>query len=265
MYPILLQLGPVTIFSLWVMVGIGFFIALLILNKLIKKARLKYAFLADHSLSIFLGGLVLSRIFFVVRNYEIFFTDLSVNSILQVFYIWDKGLSVWGAILGILLSIVYFAKKENESIERWLDVISVSILGAMSFSHIGAFLDGRHYGNETNLPWGVVIENSIYAVPIHPAQIYAAIYCGILTIVLMKLFNHKIGKVDGNISIVALTAYSACRFLEEFLRGDESNIFLYMREAQIYALLGLIIGGILLFVRHKKKTTAKQSTPNPSP
>ncbi|MCC7197442.1 prolipoprotein diacylglyceryl transferase [Candidatus Peregrinibacteria bacterium] len=264
MYPILLQLGPITIFSLWVMVGIGFFTALLILNKLVKKARLKLSFLADHSLSIFLGGLVLSRIFFVVRNYEIFFTDLSLNSILQVFYIWDKGLSVWGAILGILLSVVYFAKKENETIERWIDVVCVSILGAMSFSHLGAFLDGRHYGNETALPWGVIIENSIFAVPIHPVQVYAAIYTGILTVVLMKLFNHRIGKIDGNISIIALTAYSACRFLEEFLRGDESNIFIGMREAQIYALLGVIIGGILLFVRHKKKKTANQPNPNPS-
>jgi phosphatidylglycerol:prolipoprotein diacylglycerol transferase len=264
MYPILLQLGPITIFSLWVMVGIGFFTALLIVNKLVKKARLKLSFLADHSLSIFLGGLILSRIFFVVRNYEIFFTDLSLNSILQIFYIWDKGLSVWGAILGILLTLIYFAKKESESIGRWLDVVSVSILGAMSFSHIGAFLDGRHYGNETNLPWGVIIENSIYAVPIHPTQIYAAIYTAILTIVLMKLFNYRIGKIDGNISIIALTAYSACRFLEEFLRGDESNIVIGMREAQIYALLGLIVGGILLFVHHKKRTAAPQSTPNQS-
>lgn len=264
MYPILLQLGPITIFSLWVMVGIGFFSALLIVNKLVKKARLKISFLADHSLTIFLGGLVLSRIFFVIRNYDIFFTDLSVGSIMQIFYIWDKGLSAWGAILGILLTTVYFAKKDGENIQRWLDVLSVSILGAMSFSHVGAFLDGRHYGNETNLPWGVIVENSIFAVPIHPTQIYAAIYTGILTVVLMKLFNYKIGKVDGNISIIAFTAYCACRFLEEFVRGDESNIFFGIREAQIYALLGLIIGGILLFVRHKKKETAKQSTPNPT-
>jgi len=264
MYPILLQLGPITIFSLWVMVGIGFFMALLILNKLVKKARLKISFLADHSLSIFLGGLVLSRAFFVVRNYEIFLNELSLNSVLQIFYIWDKGLSVWGAILGIILTVIYFARKEKESIQRWLDVIVVSILGAMSISDIGALLDGRHYGNETNLPWGVIIENSIYAVPIHPTQIYAAIYSGILTLVLMRLFNYRIGKIEGNISIIALTAYSACRFLEEFLRGDESNIFLGMREAQIYALLGLIAGGILLFVRYKKKGAAPASTPNPT-
>ena len=36
MYPILLQIGPVTIFSLWFLIGIGFFAALIVINKLVK-------------------------------------------------------------------------------------------------------------------------------------------------------------------------------------------------------------------------------------
>ena len=246
-------MGTVTVFSLWIFIGAGFFAALLILNKLAKKNRLKLQFLADYSLAIFFGGLMMSRLFFLLRNYDYYFKDFSWNGFFQIFYVWDKGLSVWGGITGIVLYLVYFCRKTGENSLKWLDVLSVSILGAICLGNIGAFLDGRNYGNETNLPWGVVIENSIYAVPIHPVQIYAAVYTAILTIVLMQLFNHKIAKREGNISLLAVGSYGFLRFLEEFLRGDESNMFLGLREAQIYALLATVLSGILFYVRLRRK------------
>lgn len=260
MYPILLQLGPVTIYSLWIFIGVGLFTALLIINKLAKKNRLKLQFLADYSLAIFFGGLIMSRIFYVVRNYDYYFYDFNLNRFAELFYVWDKGLSVWGGISGILLSLVYFCKRNGENTLKWLDVMSVSILGAMSVADIGAFLDGRNYGNETNLPWGVMIENSIFAVPIHPVQVYAAIYTALIALTLTQLSTRKIARTDGNTAILAMTAYAVFRFLEEFMRGDESNIFAGMREAQIYALLAAAAGGILLYVRFGKK---KPSPDNP--
>jgi phosphatidylglycerol:prolipoprotein diacylglycerol transferase len=261
LYPILLQLGPITIYSLWIFLGISLFVALLIINKLVKKNRLKLQFLADYSLAIFFGGIITARIFFVVRNYEYYFQNLNINGFLQLLYIWDKGLSVWGGITGIILSLLYFCRKTGENALKWLDIVSVSIVGAMSIANIGALLDGRNYGNATNLPWGVQIENSIYAVPIHPVQIYASIYCAIITLTMLRLFNHKIAKQAGNIAIVTMTSYSIFRFLEEFMRGDESNIILGLREAQIYALLATLTGCILLYARFKKKSRINEDIP----
>jgi len=252
MYPLLLEIGPITFYSLWIFVAVGFFAALLIMNKLIKKCRLSLKFIADHSLAIFFGGLIMARIVFVISNWHIFFSDLTTTGVLQLFYIWDKGLSPWGGILGVSLTLAFFAHREKENVKRWMDVLLTSALGAIAISNIGAFLDGRNYGRETNLPWGVTIESSIYAVPIHPIQIYAAIYSGLLAFILFKLFSEKIGKEDGKIAILALGGYSACRFLEEFLRGDESRYFLDMREAQIFALLGIIISAILFYAPNIK-------------
>lgn len=247
MYPILLEIGPITIYSLWIFVAIGFFVALLLMNKLIKKSRLELKFIADHSLVIFLGGLLLARIVFLIQNWDLYFFEIDASSVAQIFFIWDKGLSPWGGILGILITLFIFAYKEKEDFKKWFDVFIVSIMGAISISNIGAFLDGRNYGNETDLPWGVMIQNSIYAVPIHPVQIYAAIYSGLLTIILYSLFHKKLAKESGKISIIALGGYSLFRFLEEFLRGDESNFIFGFREAQIFALLGIIASVILFY------------------
>jgi len=259
MYPILLELGPIIIYSLWVFIAIGFFAALLILNKLVKKSRLRLGFIAQHSLAIFMGGLILARLVYVARNIPYYFYEVNLSSFFQVFYIWDKGLSAWGGIIGIILTTVYFAWRDKENTLAWLDIISVSILGAISVSSIGTFLSGQGYGNETSLPWGVIIENSIYAVPIHPTQIYATIYTGLLTYILVSLFNHKISIIQGRISIIALGGYSFFRFLEEFLRGDESNFFFGIREAQIYALLGVIVSVILFYVQEQRTKKSNNS------
>ena len=255
MYPILLQFGSVTVSSLWIFLAISLFLGLLIFIKLAKKKRLKLSFVVDHSLAIFFGGIVFARLFYVIQNFHLFFYEFHWIDIFKVLYIWDKGLSPWGAIAGISLILAIFCHKEKEKIGQWMDILSVSVLGALSIANIGTFLDGRNYGKETSMPWGVVIENSIYAVPIHPVQIYAALYCAILTVIFYKLFGNKISQKTGMISILALGSYCLLRFLEEFIRGDESLFLLGLRGAQIYALLGILISGILMYVNllHNKK------------
>ncbi len=262
MFPILIQIGPLTIYSLWIFIAIGFFISLLVLTRLIKKSRLKIQFIADNSLIIFFTGLIAARLLFVIRDYKFYFIPFSPENFLQVFYIWDKGLSIWGGIIGTATSLAILSYRAGENTKRWMDVICVSIIIAFVFGNIGTFLDGKNYGNETNLPWGVIMENSIYAVPIHPAQIYASIYCLILFISLYLLFGKNIGKKDGNIAIIGMSCYSLLRFLDEFMRGDETNFILGLREGQIYALLGIVTGVILFFVNNRPNTITKTNHEN---
>lgn len=255
MYPVLLSIGPVTIYSLWIFIALGFFAALLIMNKLILKNRLQLKFISDHSLAIFFAGLIVARLVYVIKYHEFYFQELSTSSFFSIFYIWDKGLSAWGGLTGIGIGLLYFTyKEERENMSKWFDIFSVSVLGTISIINIGALLDGRNYGRETSLPWGVTIENSIYAVPIHPTQIYATIYTGVIALVLYNLFNNKIAKDPWTISLIALGGYSFFKFLEEFLRGDESFMIFGIREMQIFALLGIIIAIIIFFVKKHRKT-----------
>ena len=264
MYPTLLTIGPVTIFSLWIFLTLGFLTALLVLSKLVKKNKLKMQFIADYSLAIFIAGIVMARIIFVIRNYDYYFKTIDLNSIFQLFYIWDRGLSIWGGLIGITAALLFFSIKNEENTLKWLDVYVTSVLSAFIFSNIGALLDGRNYGNETNLPWGIVIENSIYAVPIHPVQIYEMLFCLILTIVLYRLFSTNLGKKDGFIANIGIMAYSGYRFLQEFMRGDESNIIFGLREAQIYAIVIFIASATYFYFKnfYKKSTKKQDNTPN---
>ena len=249
-----------TIYALWVCAAIGFLVGFLIVYKLLQKDRQSLNFLAEHSLAILFGAILMARILFVAENYRVYFAKIDLQHLLGVFFIWDKGLSFWGGVLGLALSMMYFCRKEKESIWKWLDVITIATMGGLVFGNLGTFLDGSNYGNETDLPWGVVIENSRFAVPIHPTQIYAMIYTLAITITLWNLWNTTFGKKEGNITLSGAALYAGFRFLEEFLRGDESNYFLGLRDAQILCMIVLITVATLFYLRHKKKTPNAPAT-----
>lgn len=268
MYPLLFQLGPLTISSLWAFITLAFLVSLLIVYKLIQKDRTKLAFLAENSLAIFLAGIIGARLVYVVRNYKYFFVNFETTKLVEIFYIWDKNLSLWGGIFAAILALWLLGRKYNENILKWLDIISIAVMGGLVFGNIGTFLDGKNYGIETFLPWGVTIESSRFAVPIHPTQMYAAIYTALITLLLVNLRNSKYNKKEGTIAITAAFSYSVFRFLEEFIRGDESNYFIGIREAQIYALLMIIASAVCgyfyLFYKKKPKKAQPQKPAKPT-
>ncbi len=258
MYPILVQLGPLTIYSLWICAAIAFFTGFLVVYKLLQKDRARLTFLADHSLVILFGALIAARLVFVAQNYKAYFAAIDLQHILEIFYIWDKGLSFWGGLAGLALTLAYFCRKAKESIWKWLDIITIATMAGLVFGNLGSFLDGSAYGSETDLPWGVIIENSRFAVPIHPTQVYAMIYTAGITFLLWNLKNTAFGKKEGNITLTGTLCYAGFRFLEEFLRGDESSYYLGLREVQIVCLIALAAAGMLFFLRMKKTKTAEQ-------
>ncbi len=253
MYPVLIQIGPITIYSLWMMLALAIFCTLLIINKLSHSRMVKLNFLAENSLLIFFCGLIMSRFVFILYNLGYFWERITSGNFFELLYIWDKGLSIWGALIGVFLSLYILARRAREDELAWLDIATVSALFGAIFVNIGSFLDGRNYGIPTSLPWGVIIETSQYAIPIHPVQVYAAIYCGLLAIILFQFFNSNLLKNSGIIALTGATSYCLFRFLEEFLRGDEANmLFDTIREAQIYSFLGLSLGAFLLYRYFRK-------------
>ena len=252
MYPLLLQLDPITISSLWVLVATGFFVSLIVLFRLLGKDRAGLSFIAEHSLAIFFAGLIGARLIFVIWNYKYFFGSFDLGKFMEMFYIWDKKFSFTGGIIGIFLSIYYFCKKAHQNFLKWLDIVSISMLGGIIFGNIGAFLDGSNYGNETSLPWGMVFDSSRFAVPIHPVQIYAAISTAILFLIVYKILWKKFNKQEGLTGMITIAAYSFLRFIEEFFRGDESNYLFNIRTDQIYALIAFIGISALLYARFFK-------------
>lgn len=271
MFPELIQTKFFTLNTLWFFIGAGIIVGTIILIKLSVHNSLKIQFLSENAFKLILFSIIGARILSVIFNYEIYFSELSAKSFFQLFYFWDKGLDLWGALIAFIITFYFLCKENEQDFYKWLDVLVPSAIIALSLGHIGAFFEGINYGNETSLPWGVNFESPAikYTVPIHPTQIYAFIYSislGIGLIFLSK--NHKIATLEkpGFIGIIGIIAYQFLRFLEEFVRGDDTILIFGIRLPQIIALILAISAGIFLYLRYnkpEKKLNHKTKTRKP--
>jgi phosphatidylglycerol:prolipoprotein diacylglycerol transferase len=260
MFPIIIQIGPIIIYSLWLFTGIAFILSVFIFTSLAKMKRLQLNFIYNNSINIFLAGIIFARLFFLIENYQAYFWEFSLNSVLSIFYIWDKGLSFLGGLCGIIIALVYYSQKEKEQTKKWLDILTISTIGGLVVGHIGRFFDGSSYGRDTTLPWGILFESpSIkYAVPIHPTQLYAAIYSLIIAAVLF-IFYTKAKFKAGIITLVGAISYLLMIFLEGFVRGDDTTIILSLRIEQIFAAILIIIvtGSYIIYHYNNKRKLNK--------
>lgn len=226
--------------------------------KLSVQEGLKLQFLSENSVKLILWMILGARVVNIAFHYKTYFYELSFKALSQLFFIWDKGLDVWGAVGAFAIALYFLCKKFDQDFWKWLDAMAPAIILGLAIGHIGNFFEGSNYGTPTSLPWGVNFESpSIkYAVPIHPTQIYAALYSTLIAFGLIFL-NHteKIKKISksGFIGLLGATSYSLFRFLEEFARGDDAITILSIRLPQIFAAIALISTSAIFFLRYNKQ------------
>lgn len=261
MYPILLEFGFITVFSLWFFVAVGFVVGSLMFVKLAKRYRIRLNVLFNNSFALFISTLVAARLVFVILNYNIYFYQFHFGKIIELIALWDKGLSFWGAIFAWFGCVLYFSNKEKDSPMRLFDIMIPSLFVGMFFGNIGAFLEGINYGTPTGLPWGLTFRsaNVKYISEIHPTQLYAALYVGLIAVGLFLLLNRLRDREEGLITELGVFAFGVFKFLEEFMRGDDTIKIFSVRLPQILAAAGIIIFGYMLYKRYK---TYKKKNPS---
>jgi len=260
MTPVLLQLGPIIIYTMWLFISMGIVFGMLLLHRLSQKSRTKIKVMFNHLFFIFGLALIFSRLLFIAINWQMYFFEFKLSELKYTFYIWDRDLSAWGAIIGLLISTIIIAIKYKENIISWFDRLIIAIIGTTIFTNIGAFFEGLNYGNESSLPWAITFESGMikYSVPIHPTQIYAAIYSLILTIILYQLSKRKFGSTTGNITLLGTGLYSFGIFIEGFFRGDDILSFAHIRLDQWISLI-ICLSTIAISIYIKKRPSENKN------
>lgn len=261
MHPVIFQTKFFTLYTFWIFFAAAIIIGTYTLIKLSLRNSLKLQFLSENALKLIIWTIIGARILALIENYNTYFYEFSGKTFLQLFYIWDKGLNLVGAIIGFLLYLFFLCKKSDQDFWKWLDVIIPSLILGLAIGHIGAFFEGVNYGNETSLPWGVNFESPAikYAVPIHPTQIYAFLYSIAISIWLIFLSqNEKIQNLkSGFIGLLGVFLYTFLYFLEEFLRGDDVLTVFDIRVPQIFSFIIAFSTGIFLYRRYNKTNRLK--------
>ncbi len=193
-------------------------------------------------LGVIIGGRV-GYVLFYQTSY------LFINPI-YILKIWTGGMSFHGGLIGIIISMYLFCKKNNIQFFFLSDLVSIVAPIGLFFGRIANFINNELYGKITNFPFAMIYPE-IDLQPRHPSQLYEAFLEGIiLFIILLTYFNKtKSDPTIGKISGLFLILYATFRILIEFLREPDSHIGLIFNIASMGQILSipLLIIGIMFF------------------
>ncbi len=241
MYPVLLKIGPLTIYSWGFMVSVGIILTLYLAGKKCEEFGVKRESLIELFSFILIPGAIFARVFYVL------FTEPSLLSEPLLFLnFFHGGFSIHGAILGGIIGILIFSQQRRVSFFKITDLASLFLPLAQSVGRIGCFLNGDSYGTITSVFWGVKFPGLFGKR--HPTQIYESILTLFLFIFLYHLYHKKLFKSEGNLTLSYIIGYSLIRFFVEFFR--ESIFWGPLKSAQWASLLIIIVSLFLAYYKN---------------
>ncbi|WP_353394068.1 prolipoprotein diacylglyceryl transferase [Hydrogenophaga sp. 5NK40-0174] len=177
---------------------------------------------------------------------------------LDVFKVWDGGMSFHGGLLGVGLAMLWFARTRHRQFLAVADFIAPCVPTGLAAGRVGNFINGELWGRVADpaLPWGMVFRGAGDA-PRHPSQIYQFLMEGLLLFVLLWLYARKprqLGQVTG----AFLFGYGVFRFIAEFFREPDAHLSylaLGMTMGQ-WLCVPMILGGFVFWWRGRSQPMA---------
>ena len=219
---------------------------------LISDVKLKEEF-DDYITFIIIGIIIGGRL-----GYVLFYNlEYYLNNLIDIFKVWEGGMSFHGGLIGIIFATLWFASKNYQNPFKYLDIVSIVAPIGIFFGRVANFINSELYGTETDLPWSVIFIQ-VDQVSRHPSQLYEAVFEGIfLFIILIYFKNRGFLKSPGLISGLFLIFYSIFRFTIEFFRVPDEQLgylFFDLTMGQIISSLFLLIGCYLTIIKYEAKT-----------
>jgi phosphatidylglycerol---prolipoprotein diacylglyceryl transferase len=160
------------------------------------------------------------------------------------------GLGIYGAIVGGLLGLLIYTRRNRLSTLGWADLAVVGLALGQAVGRWGNFFNQELYGRPTDLPWAITID-PIYRLPdyvqfewFHPAFLYESLWSLMTFFVLYWLARRRSNRLlPGELMALYLIAYAIGRSLLELVRLDSRAVALFGLETgvAVATLVSLVI------------------------
>lgn len=246
--PVMAAIGPVNVY--WY----GFFIlsavltALAVCLYLAKLHLIKADIMIDLAFWLIIGGLLGARAYEVLLELPYFLANPSA-----IFKIWQGGLAIHGAIIGGLIALWRFVKKNNLNFPELAAIVITALPLGQAIGRWGNYFNQELFGYPTDLPWGLPIALAnrpltyLNAQYFHPAFLYESIGNFLIFIILFTLHYLiiKKNKTGHSVHFLLLASYfllySSLRFSLEFIRLDPAPVLFGLRFPQLVSLFVIFL------------------------
>ena len=251
--PVAISLGPISIhwYAISYLVGIG-----LVWWTLGYRNRHYASGYSDEEVSdlvffavlgVLLGGRIGYMLFYGMEN-------LLANPA-SALRVWEGGMSFHGGLIGVLLGVLWFARKTGRTFFQITDFTAPSIPIALGCGRIGNFINAELPGRVTEVPWGLVYPGEVVAR--HPSSLYQAMLEGPVLFALLWVFAMKPRPVMA-VSGLFLVGYGLLRIFSEIFRLPDSHLgfvlFDQVTQGQLLSLPMVLLGaGFIAYSYYQPK------------
>jgi phosphatidylglycerol:prolipoprotein diacylglycerol transferase len=267
MIPVLLHLGPVTIYSYGLMMALGFIVADFLLTSECRRRGISTDFANGLVVWGAFGGIVGARIYDVFDNWPAY----ASNPWSIVFS--GSGFVWYGGFIGGLTVAALVARHYQVPVLRAFDMCCPALILGQAFGRIGCLLSGDgDWGLPSTLSWAMAYPHAIvgwnahtvlkldqkgnlvsgffpgvrvHPAPIYESMLYAAIFC------LMWSMRRK--APEGRLLSMYLILEGLARFMVEFVRINP-RIAIGLSEAQLISLVMIVIGLAIWYLTSPRRS-----------
>jgi len=198
----------------------------------------------------FLWGIIGGRI----GNFLFWETATLWQNPLEIFQVWNGGMSIHGGIIGTCVFLYYWSRKQKYSFLQLTDVAVLGLAVTLILGRFVNFINAELVGKPTDGSWGVIFPN-VDKTPRHPTQLYESMKNVILSFVLFGVSKlQSTWQRPGTMSGVFLIGYGVQRLIIEFWKESFSSLVLGLNNSQWLCVMMMLLGIYILLARPKKPT-----------
>jgi phosphatidylglycerol:prolipoprotein diacylglycerol transferase len=237
-----IHLGPLDLKTFGICFAFAFLASGLLVNRRLVELGRPPDWAYEMTFAALVGGLVGSRVDYVLQNWSKVSDDLLGN----IFS--GSGLVWFGGLVGGALGVILWARWR-----RWLgwelfDTAAVPLAVGYALGRVGCQLSGDgDYGTPSDLPWAMSYPDGTVPTTdqVHPTPIYETLAMGLTGVVLWRMRDRVApGMLFGLYLIIA----GIERFLVEFIRRNE-DVVLGLTQPQLISLAMLALGCAIVATR----------------
>ncbi len=179
---------------------------------------------------------------------------------LNILKVYEGGLASHGGALGIITAMILYCRKTKESWLWLFDRLVIVVPLAAACIRVGNLINSEIIGTVTDVPWAFIFVRED-AMPRHPAQLYEAIFCVFLFVLMYCLWKTKRdqfgpGFMFGLLCVLLFVE----RFFDEFIKENQVEFENHnlLNMGQVLSIPFILIGIFMMWRSYKVKKTTDQ-------